>query len=79
MLMYTVLTLSIDLSETNSYFAGCIKIQYCITQCQYNVSIIKIYLPPPSIYLSIYKNSQRDYPVLPSNGHYYPVRTNFYM
>ena len=48
MLMYTVLTLSTNLSETNSYFAGCIKIQYCITQCQYNVSIIKIYL---SIYL----------------------------
>ena len=29
MLIYTVLILSADLSETNSYFAGCIKIQYC--------------------------------------------------
>ena len=32
MLMYTVLILSTDLSETNSYFAGCIKIAKEITQ-----------------------------------------------
>ena len=50
MLMYTVLILSTDLSETNSYFAECIKMPKKITQY---------------------------YPVLPSNGHYYPVRINF--
>ena len=32
MLIYTVLILSTDLSETNSYFAGCIKIPKEITQ-----------------------------------------------
>ena len=31
MLIYTVLILSTDLSETNSYFAGCIKIPKEIT------------------------------------------------
>ena len=35
MLMYTVLILSTDLSETNLYFAGCIKIPKEIIILQY--------------------------------------------
>ena len=40
MLMYTVLILSTDLSEINSYFAGCIKIAKEITQYCPGVAII---------------------------------------